>query len=152
MERLRYAAMHSKPHALAVCVCSALACSGCSDRRVVTWYEGIDPSGKAVDVALYISPFDANTPVCLAPAEPDKAEVKLIAQSPGKTGRETFYLARRHYSQCGAEIFAAVMYWQTTAQGPQVCLYRTKTAEDAQLGQEVAGAWDYCTRLQPYRR
>ena len=107
--------------------------------------------GRPVDAVLYISPFDALTPVCMAPAQPADAEVKLVAQPPAATRRLTFYLSRRHYSQCGAEIFASVVYWETTVRGPEVCLYRPASAEDARVGSEVAGAWDYCTRLHPYR-
>jgi hypothetical protein len=152
-ERLRYAAMQSKTRTrtLILGFFCGLLCAACSSRKVIARYEGIDPSGQPVDAMLYISPFDAVTPVCLAAADPADAEVKLIAQPPAATRRITFYLSRRHYSQCGAATFASVVYWETTAQGPEVCLYRPATAEDAQLGSEVAGAWDFCTRLFPYR-
>jgi hypothetical protein len=152
-ERLRYAAMQSKTRTrtLILCFFCGLLCAACSGRKVVARYEGIDPRGRPVDAVLYIPPFDAFTPVCLAAADPAAAEVKLIAQPPTATRRITYYLSRKHYSQCGAEIFASVVYWETTALGPEVCLYRSASAEDAQVGSEVAGAWDYCTRLHPHR-
>lgn len=145
--------MQSKPRTrtLALCFFCGLLCTACSGRKVIARYEGIDPAGQPVDAALYISPFDAVTPVCMAPVEPGEAEVKLIAQPRNGSGRVTFYLSRRHYSQCGAEMFASVAYWETTSQGPEVCLYRPASAKDAQVGPEVSGAWDYCTHLYPYR-
>lgn len=143
--------MQSKPRTFILCSFCGLLCAACSGRKVIARYEGIDPVGRPVDAVLYIPPFDAVTPVCMAPAEPAEAEVKLIAQPPAGTGRISFYLSRRHYSQCGAQMFAAVVYWETTPQGTEVCLYRPASAEDARVGSAVTGAWDYCTRLYPYR-
>ena len=149
MQRLRYAVMSSERTLFMSSFCCALLCAGCSSRHPVARYEGIDPGGEYVDVSLYIPPFIAATPVCLAPAVPGRAEFKMVARPPAATRRDALYLSRRHYSECGPEIFANVVYWETTPQGPEVCFFRVRSQADA--GADVLGAWDYCTVLQPYR-